>query len=404
MTQQNEALRQLSEAGVAVWLDDLSRERLRSGNLQQLIDERSVVGVTTNPSIFQKALSQGEAYDEQIRDLALRGTDIGETLRAVTTWDVRAACDVLRPVFEATGGRDGRVSIEVDPRIAHDAARTVAEARALWWLVDRPNLFIKIPATKAGLPAIAQCLAEGISVNVTLIFSLQRYRAVMDAYLEGMERLRDAGGDLAPVQSVASFFVSRVDAEVDNRLDVLAKESDAQTAERARGLRGEAAIANARLAYEAYEQVFGSERWKTLADAGASPQRPLWASTGVKDPAYDDTRYVIELVAPGTVNTMPEATLQAVADHGRIRGDAVTGAYDEARGVLEDLARLGVDYDDVVELLEREGVEKFEQAWDQLIESVTQQLEAAGAQVDGDGSTSPLGGGPAAADRAGSAR
>jgi transaldolase len=404
MTQQNEALRQLSEAGVAVWLDDLSRERLQSGNLQQLVDARSVVGVTTNPSIFQKALSQGEAYDAQIRDLALRGTDIGETLRAITTWDVREACDVLRPVFDATDGRDGRVSIEVDPRIAHDTARTVAEARALWWLVDRPNLFIKIPATVEGIPAIAQCLAEGISVNVTLIFSLERYRAVMDAYLEGMERLRDAGGDLAPVQSVASFFVSRVDTEIDNRLDVLAKESDQATAERARGLRGQAAIANARLAYEAYEQVFGSERFKTLAAAGATPQRPLWASTGVKDPEYDDTRYVVQLVAPGTVNTMPEATLEAVADHGRVEGDTVTGRYDEARGVLEDLAALGVDYDDVVAALEREAVEKFEQAWTQLIESVTDQMEAAGAQVTSAGSTKPVGEGPAAADREGSAR
>ena len=388
-------LADLTAAGVAVWLDDLSRERLRSGNLEALIADKEVVGVTTNPSIFQKALSEGEAYDDQVRDLALRGTDIGEAVRAITTYDVRWACDVMQPVYDRTDGQDGRVSIEVDPRIAHDTERTVAEAKALWWLVDRPNLFIKIPATLAGLPAITQVLGEGISVNVTLIFSLERYRAVMDAFLAGMELAKSNGHDLARLTSVASFFVSRVDSEIDKRLD----KSGADGA-----LKGKAAVANARLAYQAYEEVFASDRWKKLADAGATPQRPLWASTGVKDPAYDDTMYVVELVAPGTVNTMPEATLEAVADHGTVRGDTVTGAYDDAQSVLDRLAEAGVDYDDVVKVLEDEGISKFEDAWNELIESVTDQLEKAGADVEGDGGTSPAGDGPAAGSREGSAQ
>ncbi|MFP5219646.1 MAG: transaldolase [Actinomycetes bacterium] len=381
-------LADLTAAGVAVWLDDLSRERLRTGNLEQLVREREVVGVTTNPSIFQKALSEGSAYDEQVRDLALRGTDVGEAVRALTGYDVRWACDVLAPVAERTGGVDGRVSIEVDPRIAHDTERTLAEARALWWLVDRPNLFIKIPATRPGLPAITRALAEGISVNVTLIFSLQRYREVMDAFLDGMEQARDNGHDLTRIGSVASFFVSRVDTEIDQRLEKLGVDDD---------LRGKAGIANARLAYAAYEEVFGGERWKALEAAGAHPQRPLWASTGVKDPAYDDTMYVVELVAPGTVNTMPEATLEAVHDHGEVRGDTVTGSYDDARDVLRRLAEAGIDYDDVVQVLEEQGVQKFEDAWNALIEGVTEQLERAGADVMPAGQTSPAGSGPAAA-------
>jgi transaldolase len=383
-------LADLTAAGVAVWLDDLSRERLRSGNLEELLRDRSVVGVTTNPSIFQKALSEGDAYDEQVRDLALRGTDVGEAVRAITTYDVRWACDVLQPVHERSDGVDGRVSIEVDPRIAHDTDRTVAEAKALWWLVDRPNLFIKIPATKAGLPAITQVLAQGISVNVTLIFSLERYRAVMDAFLGGLEQARQNGHDLARLGSVASFFVSRVDSEIDKRLE----KSGADPS-----LRGRAGIANARLAYRAYEEVFASPRWQALAEAGARPQRPLWASTGVKDPDYDDTMYVVELVAPGTVNTMPEATLEAVADHGAVRGDTVTGAYADAQALLASLGEAGIDYDDVVEQLEVEGVSKFEDAWNALIESVTEQLEKAGADVGGDGGTSPAGDGPAAGSR-----
>ena len=371
------ALADLSAAGVAVWLDDLSRERLRSGNLAELVRDSSVVGVTTNPSIFQKALSDGAAYDEQVRDLALRGTDVGEAVRALTTFDVRWACDVLRPVFDGSDRVDGRVSIEVDPRIAHDTARTVAEAKALWWLVDRPNLYIKIPATLAGLPAITAVLAEGISVNVTLIFSLERYDAVMDSFLAGMEQARANGHDLAGMGSVASFFVSRVDSEIDGRLP-------ADSA-----LRGRAAIANARLAYQHYEQVFASDRWGVLESAGAKPQRPLWASTGVKDKAYDDTQYVVELVAPGTVNTMPEATLDAVRDHGIVRGDTVTDAYAAAQQVLEDLAAAGISYDEVVAQLETEGVAKFEAAWNDLIASVSVQLDKAG---DGPVKVSPQAG------------
>ncbi|MCW2714393.1 MAG: Transaldolase [Frankiales bacterium] len=389
-------LADLSAAGVAVWLDDLSRERLRSGNLAELVRDSHVVGVTTNPSIFQKALSEGAAYDEQVRDLALRGTDVGEAVRALTTYDVRWACDVMMPSYEASGGVDGRVSIEVDPRIAHDTERTVAEAKALWWLVDRPNLYIKIPATLAGLPAITAVLAEGISVNVTLIFSLERYDAVMEAFLAGVEQAKENGHDLSRLGSVASFFVSRVDSEVDKQLK-------ASGADPSGGLFGKAAIANARLAYAHYEKVFASERWTALQSAGALPQRPLWASTGVKDPAYDDTQYVVELVAPGTVNTMPEATLEAVADHGVVRGDTVTTTYDSAQQVLDDLAAAGIDYDAVVEKLEVEGVSKFEDAWNQLIESVTEQLEKAGADVSSDGGTNPAGDGPAAASTESSA-
>ena len=363
-----DTLAELSAAGVSIWLDDLSRERLRTGNLEQLVRDKHIVGVTTNPSIFQKAMSEGDAYDEQLRDLALRGTDIGETVRSLQAYDVRWGCDVLRPVYDRTDGVDGRVSYEVDPRIAHDTERTVAEAKALWWLVDRPNLYIKIPATKAGLPAITQTLAAGVSVNVTLIFSLERYDRVMEAFLAGMEQAKANGHDLSRMGSVASFFVSRVDTEIDKRLEKSGGPKE---------LRGKAAIANARLAYEHYEEVFTSDRWKALEKAGAKPQRPLWASTGVKDPAYDDTQYVVELVAPGTVNTMPEPTLDAVADHGVIRGDTVTSTYADAQKVLDDLKAVGIDYDDVVELLEVEGVQKFEDAWNELIESVTANLAAA---------------------------
>jgi transaldolase len=367
----SDPLGDLSAAGVAVWLDDLSRERLETGNLQELIDKRHVVGVTTNPTIFQKALEKGSSYDEQVRKLALRRLRVEEAVREITTYDVRWACDVLRPVYDRTHGVDGRVSIEVDPRLAHDRDRTEAEAEALWWLVDRPNLYIKIPATLDGLPAITKTLAAGISVNVTLIFSLQRYEQVMEAFFAGMEQARDNGHDLSKMGSVASFFVSRVDTEIDARLDKIGTDG-------AKELRGQAAIANARLAYQRYEKLFTGDRWQALADAGARPQRPLWASTGVKDPAYDDTRYVVDLVAPGVVNTMPEATLDAVADHGKIRGDTIHGHYDEAQQVFDRLAAIGVDYEDVVETLEREGVEKFETSWTQLLESVQDQLTRIG--------------------------
>jgi transaldolase len=364
----------LTQAGVAIWLDDLSRERLVTGGLANLVRDRHVVGVTTNPTIFQKAISGSPTYDDQVRDLARRGVDVGEALRAITTYDVREGCDVLRPAYDASDGVDGRVSIEVDPRLAHDSERTVAEARALWWLVDRPNLFIKIPATAEGVPAIEQTLAEGISVNVTLIFSLQRYGEVIDAFFTGLERARAAGHDLSRLGSVASFFVSRVDTEVDNRLDKIGSAE-------AKALRGKAAIANARLAYQLFEEKFDSDRWRSLLAAGAKPQRPLWASTSTKDPSYDDTMYVVDLVAKNTVNTMPEATIHAVADHGVITGDTITTHYVEARQLLDQLGALGIGYDDVVKVLEDEGVEKFEASWGELIDSVQAELDKLAAEV-----------------------
>jgi transaldolase len=367
----SDPLVQLSDEGVSIWLDDISRERLRTGNLQELVDKKHVVGVTSNPTIFQKALEKGDAYDEQIRALAARKIEGDDAIRLLMGYDIRWGCDVMRPVFDATDGQDGRVSIEVDPRLAHDTERTTAEAKGLWWLVDRPNVMIKIPATQEGLASITEATADGISVNVTLIFGLDRYDAVMDAYLAGLEQAKANGVELSTIRSVASFFVSRVDTEVDKRLDKLGTDE-------AKALRGKAAIANARLAYERYEKVIGSDRWKALAADGANVQRPLWASTGVKDPAYDDTMYVVELVAPNTVNTMPEATLDAVADHGQIRGNTIAGTYDEARKVIDDLKGLGIDYDDFIEVLEAEGVQKFEDSYTQLAESVHKSLADAG--------------------------
>jgi transaldolase len=367
MTSRPDALAELSAAGVAAWLDDISRERLTSGNLAALIRDRHVVGVTSNPTIFDHALSHGDAYSEQLAALALRGVSVGEASRAITGYDVRWACDVLRPVYDATGGQDGRVSLEVDPRLAGDTAKTVAEAQALWWLVDRPNLFIKIPATAAGLPAITQCLSEGISVNVTLIFALDRYGEVIDAFFAGLEQARQAGHDLASMASVASFFVSRVDTEVDRRLDKIGTPEAAE-------LRGKAALANARLAYELYEKKFATDRWQALRRAGAQPQRPLWASTSTKDPAYPDTMYVVDLVAPGVVNTMPEATILAVADHGKVRGDTVRGTYEQSRKVFQDLEAIGISYDDVVTVLEQEGVSKFAASWQGLLETIEAEL------------------------------
>jgi len=368
--QPDDVLGQLSAAGVSVWLDDISRDRLTSGGLAALMADRHVVGVTSNPTIFAHALSRGEAYHEQLASLALRGVDVGEASRAITSYDVRWACDVLRPAYDQSAGVDGRVSLEVDPRLAHDTAATVAEARALWWLVDRPNLFIKIPATLAGLPAITQCLADGISVNVTLIFSLARYDQVIDAFFAGLEQAGRAGHDLAGIASVASFFVSRVDTEVDSRLDKIGTPEAA-------ALRGKAALANARLAYQLYEQKSGTERWQALHRAGARPQRPLWASTSTKDPAYPDTMYVVELVAPGTVNTMPEATAHAMADHGQLRGDTIRGTYRQSAEVFEQLAGLGIGYDDVVQVLEDEGVAKFAASWDELIATIETEMERA---------------------------
>jgi transaldolase len=363
----SDVLAKLTEAGVSIWLDDISRDRLQTGNLETLRKDFHVRGVTSNPTIFAHAVSKGNAYDDQVKDLALRGVSVEEAMRMITTYDIRWACDVLRPVYDSSGGVDGRVSIEVDPRLARETDKTIAEAKQLWWLVDRPNLFIKIPATAAGIPAITATLAEGISVNVTLIFSLQRYAEVIDAFLAGMEQAAANGHDVAAMASVASFFVSRVDSEVDKRLDKLATPE-------ATALKGKAAVANARLAYELYEQKLATPRWAALAGKGVKVQRPLWASTSTKDPAYPDTMYVVDLVVKDTVNTMPEATLHATADHGVLRGDTVHGTYDQARQLFADLEALGIGYDDVVQTLEDEGVSKFEVSWNEMVETIRNEL------------------------------
>ncbi|WP_371779001.1 transaldolase [Streptosporangium subroseum] len=366
----SEILKRLSEQGVSIWLDDISRERLRTGNLESLIREKHVVGVTSNPTIFASALSKGDAYDTQLHDLKVRGVDLEEAVRAITTYDIRWAADVLKPVYDASQGVDGRVSIEVDPRLARETDKTIAEARALWWMVDRPNLFIKIPATVEGLPAIAQAISEGISVNVTLIFSLERYRGVMDAWLTGLERAKANGLNLSSIESVASFFVSRVDSEIDKRLDKIGTPEALE-------LKGKAAVANARLAFAAFEDVMNSPRWQALAAAGARPQRPLWASTGTKNPDYPDTLYVDDLVAAGTVNTMPEKTLNSVADHGKITGDTVRPFYEHAWNTMAALKEVGLDYDDVVRFLEEDGVDKFKTSWTELLSTVDAELKKA---------------------------
>jgi transaldolase len=363
-------LNELSEAGVSIWLDDLSRERLETGNLADLVKNDHVVGVTTNPSIFAAALADGERYDDQVRQLAAEGADVDRTVFSLTTTDVRDACDVLKPVYDATNGVDGRVSIEVAPGLAFDTDETLASAKELWKAVDRENLFVKIPATTEGAPAITDALAEGISINVTLIFGLDRYQGVMEAYLAGLEKAHEAGLDISKIHSVASFFVSRVDTEIDNRLNKTGAPDE---------LRGKAGVANARLAYAAYEKFFSGERWERIAAAGGNRQRPLWASTGVKNPDYKDTMYVDDLVVENTVNTMPEKTLLAVKDHSEIIGDQVRPNYDDARAVMKSLADAGIDYDDVIKTLEDEGVEKFVKSWNELLETVEKNLEGAKA-------------------------
>jgi transaldolase len=364
-----ERLARLQEAGVSIWLDDLSRERLATGNLEELVEGRHVVGVTTNPSIFASALAEGERYDDQVAALTRAGASVDDVIIELTTDDVRWACDVLAGVHEATGGVDGRVSIEVAPTLAFDTEATIEQASLLWRKVDRPNLLVKIPATTEGLPAITAALGEGISVNVTLIFGLGRYDAVMDAYLEGLEHARISGHDLSTLHSVASFFVSRVDTEVDRRLDEIGTPEALE-------LKGRAAVANARLAHQRFEEVFAGERFAELREHGARPQRPLWASTGVKNPDYPDTLYVSDLVTPDTVNTMPEKTLEAFADHGEVEGDRVRAQYDDARRVMDALAEVGIDYDDVIAALEQEGVDKFVDSWHELTATVDKQMSA----------------------------
>jgi transaldolase len=361
---------QLSDAGVSIWLDDLSRGRLKTGTLQKLIEEKNVVGVTTNPSIFHAAITTGHDYDAVIAKEAAAGASIEDTIFEITTTDVADACDLFAPVAAETNGVDGRVSIEVDPRLAWDTAGTIAEAKHLYKKVNKDNVLIKIPATLEGLEAITATLAEGISVNVTLIFSLERYRAVINAFQSGLEQAKDNGHDLSKIHSVASFFVSRVDSEIDKRLNAIGTDE-------AKALKGKAGLANARLAYQVYEELFSTKRWAVLAEAGALPQRPLWASTGVKDPAYPDTLYVTELVAPGVVNTMPEKTLDATFDHGVVTGDTVTGSYEEANATLNALENLGVSYNDVVALLESEGLDKFVASWKELLADVEGALASA---------------------------
>ena len=362
---------QLAAAGVSIWLDDLSRTRISSGNLAELIASRNVVGVTTNPTIFAGAITNPNdtSYDAQVTELAASGATAEEAVFAATTQDVAAALDVFRPVWEASGHVDGRVSIEVSPDLAHDTEGTVASAKELWAKIDRPNLLVKIPATKAGIPAITEAIAAGISVNVTLIFSLERYEDVIDAYLTGLERAKAAGIDLSAIHSVASFFVSRVDTETDKRLVEIGTDQ-------ALALKSKAGLANARLAYELFEKKFAEKRAQDLLAAGANLQRPLWASTGVKDPALPDTLYVTELVAEGVVNTMPEKTLEATFDHAVVTGDTITGGYDEARAVFAGLAEVGIDFTDVTQVLEDEGVAKFIDSWHDLLSQVAEGLEA----------------------------
>lgn len=360
----------LAAAGTSVWLDDLSRDRLRSGNLAEVIEDKGVVGVTTNPAIFANAMSQGTAYDEQLRELAAADTPAETAVFEMAALDVADACDVFRPIYEHTQGLDGRVSLEVDPRLANEREATVTQAKELAAKVDRENLMIKIPATEECLPAIADVLAEGISVNVTLIFSVSRYIQVMEAFVEGISRADEAGKDLSTIHSVASFFVSRVDTEIDKRLDAIGTDA-------AKELKGKAGVANAQLAYDAFkENLLNNPDWNKLAEKGARVQRPLWASTSVKNPEYPDTLYVTELAGPRTVNTMPENTLDATIDHGEIRGDTLSGTAEDARAIFAGLDEAGVNLADVWVVLEEEGVQKFVASWNELLGTLSEQLEA----------------------------
>jgi transaldolase len=360
-------LHQLDQAGVSIWLDDLSRDRIQSGSLAELISSRAVSGVTTNPTIFAGAFAKGDAYSSQLAELAAKGASATEAVFEATTLDVRMACDVFGDVYNKTKGVDGRVSIEVEPGIAMDTERTVTQAKEIYEAVGRENVMIKIPATIPGLKAITEVLASGISVNVTLIFSLQRYALVIAAFKEGIRKALSNGHDVSKIHSVASFFVSRVDTEVNKRLEAIGSEQ-------ALGLKSKAALANARLAYELFESQFSAPDWQDLKVAGANSQRPLMASTGVKDPLLPDTLYVTQLVAPELVNTMPEATMEAVFDHGEITADTITRHYDASRVVLEELAALGISYNEVVSLLETEGVEKFVASWEDLLATVSKAL------------------------------
>jgi transaldolase len=355
-------LHELSEHGQSVWIDSLSREWLRTGFLRKLIDEDAVVGVTSNPTIFQKAMSEGDWYDDQLREVLQEEDEAKEVFFRLAVDDIKEACDVLRPIWDEGKGQDGYVSFEVEPGIAYDAEATLAQALRFHEWIDRPNLFVKIPATKPGLGPIEECIARGRSINVTLIFGLDRYREVAEAYIRGVERLVESGGDPSPVASVASFFVSRVDTEADKRLEGIGTPE-------ALALRGKLAIANAKLAYQAWKEIFAGERWERLAERGATKQRCLWASTSTKNPTYRDVMYVEELIGPQTVNTMPLETIEAFQDHGVV-ADTLEANLDEARQVFADLERVGADYDDVVDVLEKEGVQKFSDSFDELLEGV----------------------------------
>jgi transaldolase len=367
---QNTNTARVSASGVSIWLDDLSRDRLNSGSLETLIAEKNVVGVTTNPAIFQKAIQGKGAYDEQIAELAKTGATVDEVIVELTTSDVRRATDIFRPIYDATDAVDGRVSIEVDPRLAHDGAGTTAQAEDLWNKLDRPNGMIKIPATLESLPAITETIAKGISVNVTLIFSKERYLKVIDAYIAGIEAAHKNGHDLSKIASVASFFVSRVDTAIDKQLEEIGTPEALE-------LRGKAAVANARVAYAAYEEAFANDsRWAALEAAGAKKQRPLWASTGVKNPNYSSTLYVDELVGPAVVNTMPEATLNAVAEGGDGSLDTLSGKGAESQAVLDRIEALGISVSGVLDTLEKDGVAAFINAWTELIEDVQKNLDS----------------------------